>query len=171
MATFYSDNLVPSAYVTALRGYFDSIKGLFPDALFFQVDGSGDTINDATGVLNGTWSTTTPAPVQGTQTGSYAKGVGVRVVWVTNGVTRGRRVRGTTYLVPMAGNQFDNNGTPDSGPIASIQSASNTLFAADSGSMRIWTRPSTPGGTDGASHAITAASVPDKTSWLRSRRT
>lgn len=171
VSTFYTSNSTTGTYLAALREFFFSLRGMFPDGVSLVFPGAGDTINDATGELNGTWTSSAPAVVTGTQTGVFAQGVGARMVWRTAGITRGRRVRGTTFLVPIAGNQYGTDGTLADGVATGMASAGATLRAADSGSMRIWSRPSGPSASDGASHAVTSAEGPDAVSWLRSRRT
>jgi len=171
LSVFYSTASTPTTYLTALRGFFFSIAGLFPTDLTLTFPGGGDVFEATTGELVGDWTSTAPAVVTGTQAGAYAKGVGCRLVWRTAGITRGRRVRGSTFMVPIAANQYDTNGTLQGSVVSSLEGAGATLIAADSASMRIWTRPSASGASDGADHEITSAVSPDSVSWLRSRRT
>lgn len=171
LSTFYSTNLTPTTFVGAVRTFFSNIAFLFPDDVSIQVAGDGDTFTDTTGALVGSWSMTPPAVVLGLDTGTYAKGVGIRTVWNTLGIRNGRRVRGSTFLVPIGSANYDSAGSIASAVLTMVQSAADALEASDSGSMRIWSRPSDSSSTDGASHAITSASVPDAVTWLRSRRT
>jgi hypothetical protein len=171
VSVFYTSNLAPLTFMTAIHAMYDGLKAIFPDDVAFVFPGDGDLISDATGGIAGAWSVTAPSPVVGTASGVYAAGVGARLVWATAGVTRGRRVRGTTFLVPIAGAQYKNDGGLADGNTTAWAAVADDLFAADSGSMRIWSRPSTGGGSDGTSHAVTGVTVPNKVSWLRSRRT
>lgn len=171
VSTFYTSNLAPATFLAGIRQYYFSLAGLFPDDVGFSFPGDGDLIDDGTGALAGTWTTTAPAVVTGTQTGTWARGVGARAVWNTAGITRGRRVRGTTFLVPMAANQYTSNGILDAGAASSIALAGAALITAGGGDMVIWSRPLPGVGSGGASHAVTSASAPTATSWLRSRRT
>jgi hypothetical protein len=111
------------------------------------------------------------AVLTGSTTENYAAGVGFRFVWNTAGVTRRRRVRGSTYIVPIKGSFYGPDGTIDNTLITNALASAATLVAADSGSMRVWSRPSAAGASDGAAHQVLSASVPDTVTWLRSRRT
>jgi hypothetical protein len=171
VSTFYSSNANPATLATAIRTFFSNVVFLFPTSTSILVIGNGDTIVAETGALNGTWTMTQPAVVVGTGTGNWAAGVGARVRWNTNGLTRGRRVKGSTFLVPLTTNNYATDGTIDATTAASTQSAVTVLAAADSGSMRIWSRPSAPGAGDGAAHAVTTGTFVDAVTWLRTRRT
>jgi len=171
LSTFYTVNTPPSPFLAAIRVFFDSLKAIFPEEVTFTFPGTGDTIEDSTGALNGTWTSTAPASVTGTATGAWAAGVGGRVIWRTAGLTRGRRVRGTTFLAPVAASQFDASGSLADGNATAWSAIAETLRAADGGSMRIWTRPQTSTSADGDSHAVILGVVPDAITWLRSRRT
>lgn len=171
VSTFYSSNADPSVFNTAVRAFFNNIKGIFPNDLTFVFQGVGETIESTTGKLNGSWTMTAPASVTGADTGSWAKGVGTRVTWNTAGITRGRRVRGTTFLVPIASVCWDDNGSLSDTVMSTLNTAVPALAAADSGSMRVYSKPSAGGGTDGVAHAVTSGVAMDTVSWLRTRRT
>lgn len=178
VATFFSSNSDPSAFNTALRAFFLTVGAFQPIGTVYGFEGGGDTIDETTGVINGSWSMTAPAAVNVGVNAAYAGGVGTRVVWATSGITNGRRVKGSTYIVPLLTSQYDVNGAIADASLGTMVTAANTLRAADSGSMRVYTRPlysgTGPGRTrvrDGKSQSVLAATVPDKVSWLRSRRT
>lgn len=171
ISTFYTSNSDPSAFYTAVRAFFVAVGPSIATGVTFSFTGSGDTIEDTTGELNGSWSMTTPTAVAASGSSNWAMGVGARVRWLTAGITRGRRVRGATFLVPLGGNLYDGTGSIADATVTTLANAANTLRAADSGSMRIYSRPSGAGATDGAAHAVTSSDLPDRVSWLRSRRT
>lgn len=169
--TFYSSGGDFAAFNTAIRTFVVAICPFQPLGTVYSFESGGDTIEDSTGEINGSWSMTAPATVNTGVNAAYAGGVGTRVVWATAGITRGRRVRGSTYIVPLLSSQYDTNGAIADASLGTMLTAAGVLRAADGGSMRIYTRPSGPGATDGKSQAVTGATVPDKVSWLRSRRT
>ena len=171
VSTFYSANSDPSALSTAIRTFFSVALAYLPLGTVISPPSGGDTFESTTGILNGAWSMTPGAALTSSAGGQYAKGVGMRVKWNTTGITRGRRVRGTTFLVPLVAGLYDSNGTIADTTITALQTAADTLIAADGGSMRVYSRPSGAGATDGALHAVTSAQVVDQVSWLRSRRT
>lgn len=153
-----------------IRAFFDDIKASLPDQVTITVDGTGDILNDTNGNLVGTWTEDPGAVVTGTSTGDQIEGVGTRVRWNTNGIHGGRRVKGTTFIVPLPREAFDATGIPGTIVTAALQAAADDLVEASADHMWIWSRPS-PGGSDGEHSAVTGASVPRLTSWLRSRRT
>lgn len=170
VSTFYSSNSDPSAFNTALRAFFVTVGAHLATGVVITFEAAGDTIDEATGEINGSWSMTVPNNVVASGSANWAAGVGARVVWATAGITRGRRVKGSTYLVPIGANLYDGTGSISAGALTDMQSAANTLRAADSGSMRIYTRPNAALGSSGAAHAVTGSTVPDAVTWLRSRR-
>jgi hypothetical protein len=145
------------------------VKTALPTGLTIQVANSGDDIDDAAGNLIGTWSSTpAPALVTGTGSGQWAEGVGLRIVWNTNGIHAGKRVRGSTFMVPTVSAAFEGGGGLVAATQSQFQTAATTLIAS-APSLVIWSRPSST--LAGESNAIVSATVPDAVSWLRSRRT
>ena len=171
LSTFYAatDANPLAAGVTA---FFDALKGITSTQVTWTIPGGGDLIEDSTGELGGTWTegAGTPTNISGTNAGLSVMGVGIRVVWNTGGMTNGRRVKGATFITGITGDSFDGSGAVTSARITSAQNAANGLIAAVP-SLRILSRPSGPSATDGKSSAVLSAVVPDKVSWLRSRRT
>lgn len=167
VSVFYWDFSTASD-VSELFSFFDTIKNRFPTGLSWQIPGSGDEIDDATGALNGSWLATGSGTVTATGgTSSYAAGVGARVRWRTSGIFNGRRVVGSTFLAPLLGSAFDTDGTITSAVLSDLQGAADTLAA--NGGVVIWSRPS-PGGSNGESNPVVSAQVPDRATALRSRR-
>lgn len=99
----------------------------------------------------------------------FALGVGARVVWNTSGIFGGRRVRGSTFIVPLTIGSYEGAGQITAGVIATMQGAANTLAGFGPDGMFIWSRPQP--GTPGEAQTVTGAIAPDRVSWLRSRRT
>lgn len=167
VSTFYALPTATTA-VADLVAFFDVIDNYMPTGVSVTVPNSGDSIESSTGALVGGWTSSGGATKTGLSTNEYAAGVGVRVTWTTGTVSRGRRVRGATFLAPLTRAIFDNNGTLASTPYAAIQAAAAALGSA--GSLLVWSRPTTPGGTDGAYATISGATIPDRITSLRSRR-
>lgn len=159
-----------SGWTTDLLAFFTAIKPSFPNTLSWSVAGSGDLVSDSTGDLVGSWSETAPSPILGTAANQVIAAVGCRIVWKTNGTRNHRRVVGSTFLTGADGTLFSVNGTLDDARLTTIQTAANALVNSTANELRIWSRPA-KGATDGVSWPVLAASVPDRVSWLRSRRT
>lgn len=167
LSVFYSPFGVDAT--TDLGTFFNAIKGYFPNAVTWDVPGSGDVVDESTGLITGAWTAGTAASI--TATGgavSYPAGTGTYVRWQTAGIVAGRRVRGRTFLCPLVIGGFDTTGTIAVVTQSAFQTAVNTLVG--SGKLLIWHRPH-PGAADGSSHAVIAGVVPDKVSSLRTRRT
>lgn len=167
VSTFYWDSSVTGG-PAAIRAFFNSCATQIPNTVTITVDSTGDILTDTTGALVGTWTESAGAAVTGSDNNSFVLGLGIRVVWNTAGIHNGRRVRGSTFLVPVGRDIWDAQGTPDSGHLATVSSAAAALVSAGSGDFKIWSRPT--GGSGGQSHGVTGSSVPDAVSWLRSRR-
>lgn len=166
LSVFYSGSAVD--VTTELNAFFTTIKDLFPGGTTWNIPGSGDTIDDATGTLNGGWSGGTNVSVISTAgAANYAAGVGAFVKWSTNAIVNGRRLKGRTFLTSLKSDQYDTGGTLQSSTLTTIGGAAATLAAA--GKLLIWHRPP-PGGSSGQSSLVTSQFLPDKVTSLRSRR-
>ena len=84
-------------------------------------------------------------------------------------MTNNRRVRGSTFVVPLHGSSYDVDGTLTSSVASGLASNASTFVAATQSDFVIWTRPRP--GVVGKSSGVTGSSAPDKISTLRSRRT
>ena len=176
--TFYQDSAhvgLPAAVLT----WLNAIKANLPPSLTLTVPGGGDIITDSTGALSGTWSDGGGGTVTGTGVGGFAIGVGARVVWGTSGIVGGRRVRGTTFLVPLMGGTFDSTGRMQPATVTSLNTPTQAFLTSMGGNLLIWSRPRparTVGGVTiparaGSSHAALDATIKTNPSTLRSRRT
>src|SRR5262245_26638593 len=94
--------LIPATgFVAALADYFTAVKDNHPPGTQWTIPNSGDIIQDTDGTLVDSWSDGTTTVVTAAGSVTYANGVGLRVVWNTNGFFGGRRVRGWTFHVPL----------------------------------------------------------------------
>jgi hypothetical protein len=168
VSTFYTAG-DGAALSSALVAFYTAIKSSFPAQLHWEIAHSGETIDDNTGNLTGAWGSGAPTVVNGTGVNEHAQGVGTRVVWVTNGVTGSRRVRGSTYLVPLCNNQYDTTGDIISGAVTAFTTAATAVVTALGEDLVILSRK-TPAHS-GASHGVVSAHCSTHVSWLRSRRT
>lgn len=155
--------------IAKVRTFFETIKNLIPTGAVIQVPNQGDVIDDGSGEIQGNWTSSAQTAVTCTGTGSFTGVAGAVVNWHTDGIVAGRRVRGRTFIVPLTGGQFDSEGSLATATITAIQTAAAALPGGSIGKLVVWSRP-TPDRT-GSSHQVTAASVPDLSAVLRSRRT
>lgn len=155
--------------VSSLKTFFTALAGLFPTPLSWTVPAAGDTLDSVTGALVGTWTATGSGTVQGSGgTGAYAGGVGARVFWNTTTVVGRRRLKGSTFLVPLLGTMYDGSGTIVNSVLTTIQTAADGLVASGV-PWQVWHRPVLNQG--GVVDAFNGAIVPDRVAVLRSRRT
>lgn len=183
VSTFYFTAAPP--HLTALQNVYGNCANLFPADVTIRVEGSGDTIDPLTGLIVGQWTGTAPAVVTGTYTGGYSAASGGLIRWNTGTVLSGRRLRGRTFLVPLAGIAYQNDGTISDSQLGIIQGAANGLVAAATGVFVVHNRPraASPAWTDvhgrlhpavtsraGGFSAVTSALAIDKSVVLRSRR-
>lgn len=160
-----------TAAAARVRTFFDGVKGFLPAAVQVQIEADAEVIEDTTGSLVNSFSTGTNAPVQGTGTGFYSAPTGAVVNWRTSGIRNGRRLRGKTFLVPLATGAFSATGTLSAGTRTALSTAAATL--ADSTStpdLFVYGRPTAAGAADGVAFAVTSFSVPEIAAVLRSRR-
>jgi hypothetical protein len=167
VSTFYSPGAqVPN--LNALRLGLDNLKPVLAPGITLTIQNQGDTIDDASGELVGTWATTAPAAVVSTGAGAYAAPTGGCVNWQTNGIHNGRRLRGRTFVVPLTAASYGTNGQLIAGAITALQGLINGVLTATSPPFVIWGRP--VAGAGGTSSAITGGTVPTKAVVLTSRR-
>jgi hypothetical protein len=148
------------------------VKSLLPIEAALQVQSDVEVIEETTGEMQNVFNVTAPAIVQGTAPSApYSAASGAVITWRTAGVRNGRRVRGRTFLVPLANSAYQSDGTLAAAAISSLTTNMQT-FLSPSGSANfgVYARPSTKGATDGIFHQASGFSVPDKVAVLRSRR-
>lgn len=151
---------------TAVRSFFSAIVGAIPGEVTVTVDPVYQTLDDATGEIQSEATVGTPSQVVvGANGGGFSSQVGVLMEWLTGTYIDGRRLRGRTYLVPIAG-QFDLDGTITDGGMAIFQAAWPWI-TEDQEDFRVWHRP--VNGSGGSSAAITSGVVRDHACVLRSR--
>lgn len=163
---YWSDGTGPN--LTAWNAFLTAIVGRFPTVVTWQSQNSGDRLDEATGAIVGSWSGTAQSAVVGTGAGSYSAPVGSVVNWRTAGIVGGKRVRGRSFLVPMAGAAYDSDGTIAAAALTTLRTALATFVTAAAADLRVWHRP--VDGAGGSQHVVTAADIPDKAAVLRSRR-
>lgn len=171
------------ACVAKTKTFMDAL-GLsnFPNGLQLAVQSDVEEIEDTTGALVDIHATTPVATYTSSiAAASYSASSGAVINWRTAVVRKNRRVRGKTFLVPLAGNRYENNGTLTAGTITDISNAC-TNFIADgvAPDLGVYARPTPvldadgkPTGDylpDGEWALVRSFNVPDMAAVLRSRR-
>lgn len=159
----------PLDFQLPLKALWTALKSSMPSSCTITVPAVGETFDDATGQLIELWTAGTPMVANGGGNEAFARGVGGRLVWNTNGLTNNRRVRGSTFVVPLVAGAYDTDGTLSNAMLSGWNTVVETFVAATSTDFSIWTRPIN--GAGGKSSGVTGFAIPDKIATLRSRRT
>lgn len=168
----FAGDAQPAPPVAAIKAALTSGATIFSNQTGITVPGSGDTIEDTTGALVGTWTASGGGLVAGGVNSNVAAGVGACIGWTTGGIVTGtkgpRRLRGRTFLVPLGVICYDATGTLTPEALVQIENIASGLQGA--GPLAVWHRPTTAGGTNGNSYGVISHKVRDKVAVLRSRR-
>lgn len=152
--------------------FLEGIKSLLPNNVRVTIQSDVPVLEPETGKLQMATTGGNFGPTIGTGgAGAYAAPVGAVVNYRTNGVRNGRRVRGRTFLVPLANTANEADGTLSSAALSTLQTASNNLLTpATARQLVVFARPTTKGGTDGNWFPVQSARISDRVAVLRSRR-
>jgi len=167
VSTFYLAETA-TGFLTAFNSFWVGFVTRVPVGVTWTTPNTGDLIDVDTGGLSGTWTDGTTSTVTSTGTGPFPSAVGARVKWATSGVRNNRRVRGSTFICPLTNSCFQSDGTIDTTVLTAMNTIASGLFTALGGDMRIYSRP--VAGAGGQASVVTGGLIPDKVSWLRSRR-
>jgi hypothetical protein len=169
ISTFYLAGAVTAGWPAALVTLFTALRNFVPNGVTWTIPGTVDLIEVTNGVLMGANS-----PGGGGAVASnggavdFKPGVGIRMRWLTAGVVAGRRVNGTTFLVPSTSQEIP-NGVVQSTTVTSIQNAMNTYLGGAYDDPSVYSRPAPS--RLGSIHPIQTALVPQSLTWVRTRRT
>lgn len=165
-------NSITSQYaVDRVRDALVAFAGSIPNSMTWRVQGQADVLDEATGQLVASYNVTERNGA-GTNTSGYGPlPVGACVTWLTAAFKNGRRVYGRTFLVPLALNQFETNGTLTNACLTNVQAFADSMNNAGTLDMVfvVWSRPNASG-TGGSKHGVAGSRTSDKAAVLRSRR-
>jgi hypothetical protein len=165
-SVFYAD---PGNDVLAdIWAFFDNWRTALPADVHITMPTEGLTYDEVTGTVTGTWTRAALGTVNGGDSGVYPAPTGACVTWRTGEVANGRLVRGRTFLVPLGGSSYQNDGSIGTEILAAIRNAANSLVSNAGGHLLVWHRP--VGGAGGSKHPVVAATVADRAAVLKSRR-
>lgn len=160
-----------SGAVDRVRGFWGAISAALPDDVTITPEQTVDLLDDTNGRLIDSFTSSSGGSVVGGSAGRYSSASGAVVTWRTGGIREGRRIRGRTFIVPLAGDSYTTSGRLDPAVRQIIQTAANNLASiAGTPDLGVYARPSGPNAVDGQWSIVTGASVPDLPAILRSRR-
>lgn len=164
--------------VNEVRTFWNAIAGLLPNEIILSVSPVIDFYNELNGdLISSITAATTPSLVQGSDTLGYSMASGGKLNLHTGAIRDGRRVRGTVYIVPLAGSAFTALGGLGSTPRSTIATAGNTLrtnLAAANLPLAVWSRERKATATlpqrNGAVTLVSTCETSEKGAVLRGRR-
>lgn len=158
-----------AAAARAVRSFFFSARSQLPVGVSISIPAVADVIDEASGNITAQVDFEAPTSVEGSGSGGYSAASGAVVNWNTAAYRNGRRVRGRTFLVPLAAGAYDSNGDLSGGALTMIRGATAHLTSGASVMpFVVWSRPGR--GSGGSAEPVTSATVPDLGAVLRSRR-
>lgn len=140
-----------------------------PNGLRIAEDPFVDELDEATGDQVGRLAVTSNPDIQGVGVNNWAAPAGACITWSTNNFIAGRRVRGRTFLVPLAAAVYQTDGTLNPTFLSGVAAAITTFINGLSEPV-VWHRPTTPGGSDGSKNPIITGLMKDHVAILTSRR-
>lgn len=178
VATMYF--LDANTAAASVSSFWNNLMNLIPADVSITPEAFGDTIEDSTGVLTGSWASGASAQHQGNIAGAYSAPSGGVVTWTTGTVLDGHRLRGRTFVVPLVGGAYQADGSLADTTLTTMRSAAQALIFEQSQSFVVWhrpfkgraatlTRPARPAHAGGHG-LVTGSRVPDIAAVLRSRR-
>ena len=168
VSTFYVSTTITD--LAPLRTFFAALSASYlPSGLTLAFPSTGDVIDEATGLITGAWSGPAAADVVGGAAGSYPGNAGAVVSWRTTLLVAGRRVRGRTFLVPLANAAYQSDGSLSTAFLTTANGAAATLISTWAGGLKVWSRPRPT--IAGAQATVLTGTVPDLAVSLRTRRT
>lgn len=174
-------NAGAAAAATRVEDFFKAIPAYLTNSTRITVRSDAELIEETNGEIVNVLNAGNRTAISGTGgVGGYSAATGAVVTWRTNGVVAGRRVRGRTFLVPLAAPAYAADGTITTGLVNTLQTAGGVFVnGAGSPDVGIWARPhkarTNKAGDlvparEGAWFFATGLTVPSKVSVLRSRR-
>lgn len=157
------------AVYDAANSFASGIISALPSAVTITTESGIEVVDQTTNELITILSATGVPGVKGIQTGGFSSATGACITWETGEVKNGRRVRGRTFVVPLASAYYDVDGTLTAGVITDLLNAA-TALAGGGFNFGVLSRPSTTGAADGSFHTVSSGRIADKTAILTSRR-
>jgi hypothetical protein len=154
----------------AVKSMLNQWAHVFPTIWSGAIAASGRVLEASTGLLAA--YTTAPSSATAVSSGggssSFGAGVaGLVVAWGTGTINRSRLVRGKSFLVPIASDQYATDGTLVAGAINYAQNGAQGLIDADVG-FGVWSRPRS--GAGGLLAPVLTRRVHNQAAFLTSRR-
>lgn len=154
-----------NAFATDLRAGLVTLGGDLPNDVSITFESEARELDIATGTLIDVHPVTAPAAVTGVQTGTYAAPAGARVDLITSSIVNSRRLKGHTFIVPLAATSYADNGQVSSSARGRLTTAFEMFRdELDMYSLAVWSR------THGVLADVISVTPDVQAAILRSRR-
>jgi hypothetical protein len=163
--------------VNAVRKFWQANVSYLPDELRLTVSPVVDIYRETDAELIGSVvAPVVPVQVIGISTQGYAGGAGIKLNWNTGVIRNGRRVKGSTFIVPIAMGAYGLTGTPLPATANTWNTAAQTLMAdltAGGTALAVWSRPLVKDQVitrTGSLSGVLSGTLAPKSAILRGRR-
>lgn len=152
-----------------LKTFLNGIVSFIPTGITLTIQPTAEAHTDA-GILTDIVAIgSPPSAATGSATGKYTGGGGAVIHWITGAIHLGHKVRGRTFLVPLAGSAFDTNGTIDNTALLSLRGAADALVASTP-KLAVSSKKPPDGSGAVLTTVVVSAVINDKAAIMRSRR-
>lgn len=154
---------------TRVHDAFVFANKVLPSPVVVNIEAEAEILNSDTGEILGVVPVADPGGVAMLGDGGWSAASGAVVNWRTNDYRFGRRIRGRTFLVPLAGSAYQSDGTLLGETVSDLERFAGELVGSAGGpEFGVWSRPR--GGSGGVFATVVTSNIPDMAAVLRSRR-
>lgn len=145
------------------------LSTVLPSGVTIQTESEADVLNSDTGELIGNIEVPGYMATGSGSGGGYSAASGGVINWRTNDYRFGRRIRGRTFIVPLSGSAYEDDGTLTSSALSTLRGFGSDIIAGGGDpEFGVWSRPRD--GSGGVFATAVSSQVPDMAAVLRSRR-
>lgn len=157
----------------AIHDFFAGVSGDLPNAITITFQPTVVRINEATGDQTDEVSIpTVPGPVTGLGGPNFSSPSGACVSWLTGVTVGSRKLKGRTFLVPLASIAYGPDGSLNDTILTEIRTAAAIFVqrcnTGGDSKLVVWHRP--VGGAGGQAVQCVSSVVADRAAMLTSRR-
>lgn len=161
--------------VNAVHDFWEDVIAYLPNEIALTVEPVVDQYNEVNAELvSSVVAGTTPGVVNGINTAAYTMAAGLKITWATGVIRYGRRIKGSTFIVPAASSVYTNTGVVDGVVATAFNTAASTLLTSLQAlemDLVVWSRPkAAPDVRPGAFAPVISGSTGTKGAILRGRR-
>lgn len=151
-----------------LNTFFASMTARMPTPYGVTVPDNGETLDAATGAVVGVWSGGTTAGHVGVGAGGFVASAGGSIRWNTAGFVNSRHLHGRTFIVPLAGDQYNTVGNLLDATVTALKGFGDVLISDAAGKLLVWHRPKLHVG--GVTWPVLSCTVTARNATLNSRK-